>query len=618
MDIRLAVIDGQLEVLEQQERQLLDLVEAIRMQKSKLYSERNTLCQHPNNGEWLVPDILLIIFRLVVDDQDEYTMTAPLIISHVCRSWRRIAIAQPSLWSKLVIGLGDYKKNVELLQLYLTHAKDVAPSYIIGAQLSSKSPDAERLKDHAGKIIELNRHRCSDLSWSCDNESMTELFLTILGRGDPFPQLTSLLLGFDSSIFGLSRSWPQQSRGTDTFPALRSLVLREVHFEHLPIDIYRHLCILDLSFTESSGDIYMSHFRTVFAETVGLEELTLSNCNPILDMTLGEYDSQELVPGRWAVNSSPPIPLSKLTKLSWCHPPIRAFYVFFLFFPTPCVEKLELTLDNMCNWQDGANSHTPRITPRTLVLSSTLTFGSLSELEVRTTSPRHLCRIFEKMEFPKLRSIDLGPVLDKVELDEHELAFPSVDSIFREPRLSQLTRLTLSSLALDPGIQSFLAYAPHIEHLSFCSCADASIAICLLSPASCHCKNSTRTKKAGSMSTRLCSSLSTIEFVECNDLDFKCLKTLVLDRNIRGGDRIVRGLDLTTADRRIKPLWNRHKKAQSSVPTHPADPSLGGGLRPEPVMITQIKFFDCHSISDTQAVELREFVNSVVWTQALL
>jgi hypothetical protein len=342
MDQKIRLISGQLEILEQQERELLSHLHAVRTQKSSLYAEQKNI-----QSMHLVPDVLLIVFEILIRDQDEYSMDAPLTISHVCQYWRQIALAHPPLWSKLVVGHRNHETNLEQVQTFLARAKDAVSLDLVVLHPKLQPELASGFMSGVIEIITANLSRCHSLHWSWRNDLFGMLMAT-LHHSTSFPLLTKLSLCSDATfVDGVDFSSLPNYKPPATFQNLRSLIIQDVRFEHLPRPAYSHLRTLELAFSGKYKDhtVHLSQFRKVFEETRKLEELSLSNLLVRLDMTLGEYAWNE-ISGRCVVESTPPTPLQNLTKLFWHRPPGRHFYIFFLFFPCPKLESLQVVPDD--------------------------------------------------------------------------------------------------------------------------------------------------------------------------------------------------------------------------------------------------------------------------------
>ncbi|KAF9258855.1 hypothetical protein L218DRAFT_964147 [Marasmius fiardii PR-910] len=77
---------------------------------------------------WLPPEILLEVFSAVCSAgsnliPDPRADVPPLLLAHVCRSWRKTALSIPRLWSRFIVDIGYCK--LSLLLWYLKHSGDV-------------------------------------------------------------------------------------------------------------------------------------------------------------------------------------------------------------------------------------------------------------------------------------------------------------------------------------------------------------------------------------------------------------------------------------------------------------------------------------------------------------
>jgi hypothetical protein len=193
------------------------------------------------------------------------------------------------------------------------------------------------------------------------------------------------------------------------------------------------------------------------------------------------------------------------------------------------------------------------------------------------------------------------------------LSLPSVETIFRDPRLTNLKRVSLTSIALA-HIDDLLHYATTLQYISFCDCVGVRDAICILAGGVCGCENYQRIMGHAVRSpTGPCRALSIIEVAECDDLDFRCLKALVVSRNmVREEESGAESHAL--AGRKIKPLG---RKSRSSAVRTPANVAIAPQLETasKPAKITYLELIECLGISESHAAELREMVDSVVWSE---
>ncbi|KIJ24571.1 hypothetical protein M422DRAFT_194547, partial [Sphaerobolus stellatus SS14] len=95
MRTHLSKMESLRQELEKAEKERSDLQERIDLHQSLLAPVRR-----------LIPDLLTTIFEFCIDDEKPSFRRdhAPLVLAHVCHSWRQLAIQCPSLWSNIRFG----------------------------------------------------------------------------------------------------------------------------------------------------------------------------------------------------------------------------------------------------------------------------------------------------------------------------------------------------------------------------------------------------------------------------------------------------------------------------------------------------------------------------------
>ncbi|KLO05993.1 hypothetical protein SCHPADRAFT_1002583 [Schizopora paradoxa] len=140
--------------------------------------ENARLCTAPITS--LIPDVLSQIFEHVCSTPasislDEIAVSA-LDLSRVCRSWRSLALSQPSLWSSLSWGRKDEnmyadtrwypaadKRHVQLWQLYLSRSRQAA----LDISLFLYKQDDVKLREHLLDYVFKEQHRLQGLRLYC-------------------------------------------------------------------------------------------------------------------------------------------------------------------------------------------------------------------------------------------------------------------------------------------------------------------------------------------------------------------------------------------------------------------------------------------------------------------
>ncbi|KAJ6602875.1 hypothetical protein DFH09DRAFT_969244, partial [Mycena vulgaris] len=115
----------------------------------------------------LPPEVTSLIFvHSKHEHEDRYIMTsktAPLLLIQICRQWRTIAFATPSLWQHIAFGCGAMQNNRrELLAMWLKHSACL-PMFI-----SLKSPDDAEMQSLISDTL-IHCHRWQEIMISSAN-----------------------------------------------------------------------------------------------------------------------------------------------------------------------------------------------------------------------------------------------------------------------------------------------------------------------------------------------------------------------------------------------------------------------------------------------------------------
>lgn len=187
----------------------------------------------------LTADVLAEVFKYAIDmydpgDADAAAHPSPAILtSAVSRHWRNVAIATPSLWSK--IRLRFSKKGRTDLKTYLGIVVSRARRELLDVVLLN-APATDRVQmfsreDEAALIDVFSR--CSSLQLSWDQYVVHFLHSLMPLLQVPMPHLTNFrFVAYDDVDFTLEGA-PDNVRLLSLCPSLRRLEIRSLPFRHL-------------------------------------------------------------------------------------------------------------------------------------------------------------------------------------------------------------------------------------------------------------------------------------------------------------------------------------------------------------------------------------------------
>lgn len=201
-DSAIASLEAQVKELEMTEAQLLPAVRQLEACRQLLRRKRTSLAHLRNRKAHIsrLPDeVLSLIFEagprddptdgLSEDSADGRPLPFAVLVTHISRTWRDVAIRNPFLWTKIII---LYSRSHSLNHLYLDRSKPCS-LYI------DFTCDMESADDFDPFILQL--HRCSHLAISCHSyQSALHIFQRI--EKEASPRLLSLKINVEEVIDG--------------------------------------------------------------------------------------------------------------------------------------------------------------------------------------------------------------------------------------------------------------------------------------------------------------------------------------------------------------------------------------------------------------------------------
>lgn len=517
IDRQVAVLSGQIHILQHQESELRALLNGLALEKHALEAERDQLETGSIPFHWLPPELLIHIFVLTtysaLDPAQSRLDTAPFSISHVCRRWREIALSTPVLWRRVVLTPLDISLRHPVspaTQTFLERSKGI-PAEVFYAVRSNtgnvsftprslpprQRHDSEQQRPLASFVLETSPPLALRSLYIHGNYDIISSALSYLHKHTPgFASLQSLELALicatPGELYdGLRSSDPERVYcnpwRTHRFPTLQTLTLRDIPLACVALGQLPALRDLTLTLdTPLSGRLdflRLQYFARLLACAPHVERLALLRAGPVFstpfETNLQALRSWEDDSG-WRADDSralPPIPLENLRELEWTDVHPRTLHLLLMHFPTPRLEVMAITFANASKCKRlAAWLHPAYSDPTDSVLGqSVLELSNLKALYVDCSSGDELRSPFLRLCFPTLETLSLsnrnmsvrcaGP--HSVEDDTNELSqLPRLESIFRDPRMPRLTHLLLSGFAIPSDqVSSMLGYMPSIQRL---------------------------------------------------------------------------------------------------------------------------------------------------------
>ncbi|PPQ71218.1 hypothetical protein CVT24_009999 [Panaeolus cyanescens] len=592
IESELSGVEAQLETLRRRDLDFQEMLDHLLRMKEEnnqeiqnLQIRRNELIIQKEPINWLPPEVLTQVF-LSFNEQDvqDVCYRPAVIVSHVCKRWRAIALASQPLWSRIFL---QGFRDPNLLESFLSRS-GLSPLEVAyyHDEKTHVQVEVKQLQDF---LVELRPSfsRLRSLSVECSVPlpfaSIMESFQQHRTRL-PRLQTLSLLVTTPSPSFRdtLILLQPDDSEPADQPTAkvarwtnsLRYLKLQEIPLFNFPTSFYSAITSLEISYSPkkpqpSDTDYFLkaSTLCQFLAETPFLENLVIVDTVPVWDITIPLRDNSTESPDQ--PRRRFPIPLHRLKSFDWTYPQHGDVQRFLYLIDTPKLEKLDIWLDDQPR-RPGAivtGSHAPGAAGRKIFTLPCLTDFSFqcTNTESMVSLLHKLCVSgLKKVEFinvdPKVRQPSNAPI--QISSVAKMPGFPRLESIFRDPRLPNLTHLTLSHFTILPdigGAETILGYMPALTSLSLDSCFGVGKLIIgfqetvvgYISRGSTggqgedddgrekgSTKRATRSNVDSCGQTRkiitvkCCPRLEALSFWNCQDLEIDCLRSVIRARNV--------------------------------------------------------------------------------------
>ena len=645
---------------------------SLEVERSELETERRALEMEKGPINWLPTEILMAIFIAVAEFDSSASSGRPeLNISHTCARWRNIALTTPRLWARVVFH-GFQNPGRRLGKIYLERSHQ-APLEIEYRSLPKTmvSPECNQV---ASLLTESKCHfaRLETLSlYTMSATALIYILPFLNGHSQRMPRLRSLTLGItttnptfqeagafldreNNTIDMLNARGSPEDAAESTSPLLH-LKLVQVPLLGLPISLIANLRSLEISYaprkrTLSPRNYYlftMSALGAFLSLTPLLEELILSNTIPYFDVALLSQNTA----ASSAPNARQAIRLEHLKSIEWTYPSATDIPRLLSLINAPKLEKLDLCVED-------AAPHPYPFVP--LPADNVATFPALRDLALQCDGGDATTSALRKLVVPALKKVEFASFVTAAP-DAHPAlpTFPRLESVFRDPRLLNLTHLTLSryNVSSEPErVEALLGYMPVLTSLTLEACSGLRSLLGGLQETVGGTSKGAAVGARSGRGVKVCPRLDTLSFWDCQDVDCASLRGVVLARNGRspecgagdttttcapcaartpngeteGVTRAVRGeivgVGQTTKEvlpRKIKPLRKLRRPAHELEPTTAANGDAASTVAStiiamqeafQPAHISFVRVKNCSLMGKDEVLGLRDLgVVDVIW-----
>jgi len=609
-DSGLDALRGWLESAQYHEAHLLSLlhdaqaeVNMIKSHFAKLEAQKHPISRIPN-------ELLIYIFILFVQDLDQDDVEGehrlchwrPILLSHVSRRWRTLALSTSCLWSRIVLSNGSPGSAVDH---FMTNSGTSAID-IVGSGI-----DDGHLTRHAALINPEHLPRWRNIAITTSAPSSMVTLLRSLYESTIFSHLSTLKLSSDPPPRGSGGTFLHglTSHPDDRFPALKHVQLVEVPIHSVPISVFCNIRTLELSNPKRNVNPRLhSSLLNVLSTTKCLEHLILSDFTPFV-----EHGTDPIGGG----SDSPTVVLPLLREFVWYYPEVRVLRYFFSHVYTPHLRDADFS------------AKYNRITPQNITPFA-FRFPLVEDLTIECDVQETLHSATREMEFPRVKHLTIQTSIDNWNPTSALPVF-RWSAIFRDLRVPYLTHLTIFRLSVTlDHISGVFQYMPSLRSLTCDMCDGVAAMVCALSAGDCACAVGKSLHEDHGLF-----ELESLTLRDCDGLRIGCLQRWISVRNGGGGSRqatVSRTQGRPAAQRKIKPLSGKYKRRLQQLDPTPSTSSIEESLDGlslarafttacyipdylrQPSKITFISFDNCNGITEVNAHELQRLgVDIVEW-----
>ncbi|KAG1730139.1 uncharacterized protein EDB91DRAFT_795835 [Suillus paluster] len=664
IDHEIDVLQAQIAVLQRREDDFVRILKDMARLRDSVKAEQVALAsqiteldsqRHPIN--WLPSELLIQIFVSLTEDNDSDISAGlaynspPVILSHVCRKWRKLAFATSILWSR--ISYRSRKWSASPVWAFMNRSGSSLLDFTFSPPLYHID-DVDAAKDErlVSQVLlhMLSSHlsRVRSITFECTSPASMRLIVeALIDNVHRLTSLRSLDLSFASlapcfagtPLLSLDELGKQSL--PDTSSVLTYLRLQQLPPHVIPPSLLRSVRTLELSFPPrksrriSQYVLRMSHVHRFLSFIPELQDLVLMQTIPLRDLVLEGSSEGQTTDNRFTVVS--PLELPKLRSLTWKFAYPRDVYTFMSFFGLPALERSEILVANSPTKRDdvtllrGNHWNEPDSFIQAEPLGGVLSMNALKELCVSCQDGDSLISSLRQFLFPALEQLEFAYAGKCPPNCNHKHPLPRLDYVFRDPRLPHLTHFTLSHLDVFAGHgKLMLGYMPSLVSLTLISCTGVDGVLEALAEAYGLALDAER-KEARGCGVRVCPKLERITLWGCCDFIFKSLFAAVFARAQPAGSSMlmkaqkdVPSVVSTVLGRKIKPLKKPRAASAQEGPSSPAKShvqsshGVSSTLIPieealHPVRVVCVHVDDCPQITEDEALLLEEFGTVVVY-----
>ncbi|KAI6112242.1 hypothetical protein EDD16DRAFT_1603704 [Pisolithus croceorrhizus] len=651
IDREIDIIAAQLAVLQRREddftRILTDMTrlqESVQAEKAMLNSRVAQLQSQKIPVNWLPAELLIQIFLVFVAEETTTRLPynpAPVVISHICRKWRQLALTTSQLWS--FISYRSSAVKLPPVQTFIDRSGGAEITFSFVSSLDGVVQNAlavteSNTSEGLIQVLEPHFSRIRSITFECRfAASMLPVISALCNR--KFPKLRYLDLALCSQSLSVTRptSLPTNDvpneNETRTDGILTDLRLQQVPPARLPSYLLRNVRVLELSYlprrtAAARPGLFiqsMSEMTQLLHHTPQLHELTIIGVTLSWDITRTDLQAVRLLEDNIPVNV---VEIPSLRCLHWKYAHPKDIYPFLSLLVLPRLERLDLLIGQPPTKRYGASHlrgnhiHNQDSVTQTEPFLSVVTLNALKELNISCHSEDTLASSLRQLLFPSLGKLDITFVGQHSCKEPGLPALSRLESIFRDPRLPLLTHLSLSYFDILPGHgKATLAYMPCMISLTLGGCTGVDGVLNALAESYGSVPSGRDSSPPRTCGVRICPRLEELVLWSCNDFHFESLFSVVHARSgeadVSPPDVGVVGVDVASAvlGRKIRPLKKRRKAGDNAVHvvdlgSHTASGTMSTLIPIEealhPTGITCIHLEDCPPISEDQVLSLEE------------
>ncbi|KAK7052558.1 hypothetical protein R3P38DRAFT_2861023 [Favolaschia claudopus] len=630
------VVDAQLQILRAREadfeRILADMQRlkvSVTVERLALEVKRKELHKERQPINWLPPELLIHIFVTYTEADSESHSSAevyhraPVIISHVCSSWRSISLSTSQMWRR--ISFQSLSWNARPIVAFLARSGKVPLDIVFippeSTSVVDESRRAERLLSHLAHDI----RRIRSIAFQSRAAAMQRLVAVLTDPDNQFSSLRDLelsLVSLEFPIQSLPSLIPSTFQGSGTMMNLIYLRLVKLPPFNIPKHFLPNLKALELGFppkkatSEGPGSymLRMSQLLRFLNCTPKLQELVLTNTVPFMDVYL---NGEEVVHTTTRNLPMDPIELLHLDILDWTYPFGPDVHHVLSFFHVPALRKVFIGVEEYP--VPTANvfllrGYSVTVTSQLFGSNRVLELSSLRDLTLECRHQDTIGSLLRRFSFPVLETLEIthvdGSARHAASRDQLP-TFPRLESMFRDPRLPLLTHLTICRFQISAEFgkaEAMLGYIPALVSLTLDGCGGVERLL-----------EGLRQPASVAVGGHVCPRLEALALIRCADVRIHSLLELVEVRNGGSSETKIGGSAKNrVAGRAIRPMKKLRRHGHNGpVPdiSLAQVPSSLVGHECRSIPISYVRLAYCALIRQEEARTLQLLgVADVIWS----